>query len=63
MFDIHQKTKLEEERKYVRKNLTERTNEHTKAEEQMYKVCSGQTYETTLLKVCEKVENLQASII
>ncbi|CAB3221833.1 unnamed protein product [Arctia plantaginis] len=54
-----EKTKLEEERKYVRKNLTERTNEHAKAEEQMYKVCSGQSYETTLLKVCEKVENLQ----
>lgn len=52
-------TKLEEERKYVRKNLMERTNEQTKAEEQLYKVCGGQSYETTLIKLVSKVEKLQ----
>lgn len=54
-------TKLEEERKYVRKNLQERSAEHAKAEEQLYKVCGAQSYETTLLKVIEKVEKLQVS--
>ncbi|KAG6456966.1 hypothetical protein O3G_MSEX010045 [Manduca sexta] len=52
-------TTLEAERKHVREMLNERRNELTKAEDQMYKACGTQSYETTLAKYTSSVEKLQ----
>ncbi|KPJ15214.1 DNA repair protein RAD50 [Papilio machaon] len=52
-------TSLETERKHVRELLTERRNELTEAEDQMFKACGTQTYEATLNKLNTTVEKLQ----
>ncbi|KPI94471.1 DNA repair protein RAD50 [Papilio xuthus] len=52
-------TSLETERKHVRELLTERRNELTAAEDQMFKACGTQTYEATLSKLNTTVEKLQ----
>ncbi|CAG9786668.1 unnamed protein product [Diatraea saccharalis] len=52
-------TTLETERKHVKEMLTEKRNELTKAEDQMYKACGTQSYEATLSKITTNVEKLQ----
>ncbi|PZC79526.1 hypothetical protein B5X24_HaOG216191 [Helicoverpa armigera] len=52
-------TKLEEERKHVRRTLMERNKKQEEAEEQMYKACGTSSYENTLAKVTANVEKLQ----
>ncbi|XP_063825503.1 DNA repair protein RAD50 [Ostrinia nubilalis] len=54
-----QQTALQTERKHVREMLTDKRSELTKAEDQMYKACGTQSYESTLAKVTSNVEKLQ----
>lgn len=52
-------TSLQTERKHVREMLTEKRSELTKAEDQMYKACGTQSFDSTLAKVTSTVEKLQ----